>query len=211
MKKLSAAFGTLPMTWPVVCAFAAIIGIYVGVINQIPILYDTSFRDIAVSYEWWVLFAVLIVSNCKNAKEAGLKCLVFFLISQPVIFLVELPSIGSDKVLYYYTKIWLPITLLTLPGGAIAFYAKKQNALGAVVLSIGNTVVALLGVSYFQKLCHSFPRHLLTVVSCAAIIAVLLMGMQQKWKTRFLSAATTLLLTAGVIIWAVLNERVNKN
>ena len=88
MKKLSAAFGTLPMTWPVVCAFAAIIGIYVGVINQIPILYDTSFRDIAVSYEWWVLFAVLIVSNCKNAKEAGLKCLVFFLISQPVIFLV---------------------------------------------------------------------------------------------------------------------------
>lgn len=208
MKKLSAAFGTLSMTWPVVCAFAAIIGIYVGVINQIPILYDTSFRDIAVSYEWWVLFAVLIVSNCKNAKEAGLKCLVFFLISQPVIFLVELPSIGLDKVLYYYTKIWLPITLLTLPGGAIAFYAKKQNALGAVVLSIGNTIVALMGVSYFLKLYSAFPRHLLTVVSCAAIIAVLLMGMQQKWKTRFLSAATTLLLTAGVIIWAVLNERV---
>lgn len=208
MKNITTAFGGLPMTWPVVAAFAAIIGIYVGVINQIPILYDTSFRDIAVSYEWWVLFAVLIVSNCKNAKEAGLKCLVFFLISQPVIFLVELPSIGLDKALYYYTKIWLPITLLTLPGGAIAFYAKKQNALGAVALSIGNTVVALLGVSYFQKLCHSFPRHLLTVVSCAAIIAVLLMGMQQKWKTRFLSAATTLLLTAGVIIWAVLNERV---
>ena len=196
------------MTWPVIAAFAAIIGIYVGVINQIPILYDTSFRDIAVSYEWWVLFAVLIVSNCKNVKEAGLKCLVFFLISQPVIFLVELPSIGLDKVLYYYTKIWLPITLLTLPGGAIAFYAKKQNALGAVVLSIGNTVVALMGVSYFLKLYSAFPRHLLTVVSCAAIIAVLLMGMQQKWKTRFLSAATTLLLTAGVIIWAVLNERV---
>lgn len=114
--------------------------------------------------------------------------------------------IGQSSVLLH--QIWLPITLLTLPGGAIAFYAKKQNALGAVALSIGNTVVALLGVSYFQKLCHSFLRHLLTVVSCAAIIAVLLMGMQQKWKTRFLSAATTLLLTAGVIIWAVLNERV---
>lgn len=208
MKKLSTAFGTLPMTWPVVCAFAAIIGIYVGVINQIPILYDTSFRDIAVTYEWWVLFALLIVSNCKNAREAGMKCLVFFLISQPIIYLIELPMLGWDKAMYYYLRIWLPISLLTLPGGAVAFFAKKQNVLGAVVLSIGNTVVALLGVSYFQKLCHSFPRHLLTVVSCAAIIAVLLMGMQQKWKTRFLSAATTLLLTAGVIIWAVLNERV---
>lgn len=208
MKKLSAAFGTLPMTWPVICAFAAIIGIYVGVINQIPILYDTSFRDIAVSYEWWMLFAVLIVSNCKNAKEAGLKCLVFFLISQPIIYLVELPMLGWDKAMYYYLRIWLPISLLTLPGGAVAFFAKKQNVLGAVILGIGNTVVALLGVSYFQKLCHSFPRHLLTVISCASIIAVLLMGMQQKWKTRFLSAATTVLLTAGVIIWAVLNERV---
>ena len=208
MKKLSAAFGTLPMTWPVVCAFAAIIGIYVGIINQIPILYDTSFRDIAVTYEWWVLFALLIVSNCKSAREAGMKCLVFFLISQPIIYLIELPMLGWDKAMYYYLRIWLPISLLTLPGGAVAFFAKKQNVLGAVVLSIGNTVVALLGVSYFQKLCHSFPRHLLTVVSCAAIIAVLLMGMQQKWKTRFLSAATTLLLTAGVIIWAVLNERV---
>lgn len=208
MKKLSAAFGTLPMTWPVVCAFAAIIGIYVGIINQIPILYDTSFRDIAVTYEWWVLFALLIVSNCKSAREAGMKCLVFFLISQPIIYLIELPMLGWDKAMYYYLRIWLPISLLTLPGGAVAFFAKKQNVLGAVILGIGNTIVALLGVSYFQKLCHSFPRHLLTVVSCAAIIAVLLMGMQQKWKTRFLSAATTLLLTAGVIIWAVLNERV---
>ena len=208
MKKLSAAFGTLPMTWPVVCVSAAIIGIYVGVINQIPILYDTSFRDIAVTYEWWVLFALLIVSNCKSAREAGMKCLVFFLISQPIIYLVELPMLGWDKAMYYYLHIWLPISLLTLPGGAVAFFAKKQNVLGAVILGIGNTIVALLGVSYFQKLCHSFPRHLLTVVSCAAIIAVLLMGMQQKWKTRFLSAATTVLLTAGVIIWAVLNERV---
>ena len=145
------------MTWPVVCAFAAIIGIYVGVINQIPILYDTSFRDIAVTYEWWVLFAVLIVSNCKSAREAGMKCLVFFLISQPVIFLVELPSIGLDKVLYYYTKIWLPITLLTLPGGAIAFYAKKAKRVGRSCSSIGNTVVALLGVSYFQKALSFFP------------------------------------------------------
>ena len=191
MKKLSAAFGALPMTWPVVCAFAAIIGIYVGIINQIPTLYDTSFRDIAVTYEWWVLFAVLIVSNCKSAREAGMKCLVFFLISQPIIYLVELPTLGWDKALYYY-----------------AFFAKKQNVLGAVILGIGNTIVALMGVSYFLKLCSAFPRHLLTVISCASIIVVLILGMQKRWKTRILSAVTTVLLTAGVIIWAVLNERV---
>lgn len=152
MKKISAAFGGLPMTWPIVCGFAVIIGIYVGVINQIPILHDTSFQDVAVTLEWWVLFAVLIVSNCKSAREAGLKCLVFFLISQPVIYLIELPAIGLDKALYYYTSIWLPISLLTLPGGAVAFLAKRQNALGAAILGVGNTIVALMGVSYFRQI-----------------------------------------------------------
>ena len=208
MKKLSAAFGTLPMTWPVVCAFAAIIGIYVGVINQIPILYDTSFRDIAVTYEWWVLFALLIVSNCKSAREAGMKCLVFFLISQPIIYLIELPTLGWDKAMYYYLHIWLPISLLTLPGGAVAFFAKKQNVLGAVILGIGNTIVALMGVSHFLKLYSAFPRHLLTVISCASRSEERRVGKECRWKTRILSAATTVLLTAGVIIWAVLNERV---
>lgn len=207
MKKISAAFGGLPMTWPIVCGFAVITGIYVGVINQIPILHDTSFQDIAVTLEWWVLFAVLIVSNCKSAWEAGLKCLVFFLISQPVIFLVELPTIGLDKALYYYTGIWLPISLLTLPGGAIAFLAKRQNVLGAAILGVGNTIVALMGVSYFQQILKVFPRHLLTVASCAAIVAVTILGIQKKRRTRLLSAAITVLLTAVIAAWTVMNGR----
>lgn len=207
MKKISAAFGGLPMTWPIVCGFAVITGIYVGVINQIPILHDTSFQDIAVTLEWWVLFAVLIVSNCKSAWEAGLKCLVFFLISQPIIFLVELPTIGLDKALYYYMGIWLPISLLTLPGGAIAFLAKRQNVLGAAILGVGNTIVALMGVSYFQQILKVFPRHLLTVVSCAAIVAVTILGMQKKRRTRLLSAAITVLLTAVIAAWTVMNGR----
>lgn len=207
MKKISAAFGGLPMTWPIVCGFAVIIGVYVGVINQIPILHDTSFQDIAVTLEWWVLFAVLIVSNCKSAWEAGLKCLVFFLISQPIIFLVEVPTIGLDKALYYYTGIWLPISLLTLPGGAVAFLAKRQNVLGAAILGVGNTIVALMGVSYFMQMLGSFPRHLLTVVSCAAIVAVTILGMQKKRRTRILSAAITVLLAVGIAAWTVLNGR----
>ena len=207
MKKISAAFGGLPMTWPIVCGFAVIIGVYVGIINQIPILHDTSFQDIAVTLEWWVLFAVLIVSNCKSAWEAGLNCLVFFLISQPVIFLVELPTIGLDKALYYYTGIWLPISLLTLPGGAIAFLAKRQNVLGAAILGVGNTIVALMGVSYFQQILKVFPRHLLTVASCAAIVAVTILGMQKKRRMRLLSAAITVLLTAVIAAWTVMNGR----
>lgn len=207
MRKLSAAFGGLPMTWPVVCGFAVIIGVYVGVINQIPLLYDTSFQDIAATMEWWVLFAVLIVSNCASAREAGLKCLVFFLISQPIIYLIELPTLGWERALYYYTGIWLPISLLTLPGGVIAFFAKKQNLLGAAILGVGNTIVALLGVSYFLQMRSAFPRHLLTVIACAAIMSATVLGVQKTRRTRLLSLAVTLLLTAGALVWAALSGR----
>lgn len=207
MKKIADAFAHFPATWPVVCLFAAIVGVYVGIINQIPLLYDTSFRDIAVTCEWWVLFAVLIVSGCKSPWEAGAKCLVFFLISQPTIFLIELPTLGWSKALYYYARIWLPISLLTFPGGAIAFFAKKQNLPGAIILAIGNTIVALMGISYFQHMLGAFPRHLLTVLSCVGIIAATLFGMQKKRWTRLVSLAVTVLLTVGSIVWAALDGR----
>lgn len=196
------------MTWPAVCISAAVIGAYVGVINQIPLLRDTSFRDIAVTMEWWVLFAVLIAANCGRALEAGAKCLAFFLISQPVIFLVELPTVGLERALYYYIHIWLPISLLTLPGGAVAFFAKLQNALGAAILGVGNTVVALVGVSYFLQLRAAFPRHLLTVLSCAGIIVCTVLGVQKKWQIRLLFLLTTALLTAVIILVAVKSGRV---
>lgn len=205
MKKLSCVFGNLPMTWGIVCGFAVIIGVYVGVINQIPILRDTSFQDIAVTLEWWVLFAVLIVSNCKTAGEAAAKCLVFFLISQPVIYLTELPKLGLDRALYYYLNIWLPISLLTLPGGAIAFCAKRQDALGAAILGVGNAIVAVMGASYTMQMLSVFPRHLLTVVSCAGIIAVTVFGVQKTRRTRLLSLSVTVLLAAGAIILSTMS------
>lgn len=208
MRKLSELFGGLPMTWRRVCVCAAVIGVYVGVVNQIPFMQDTSFQDIAVTMEWWVLFAVLIATNCRRALEAGVKCLVFFLISQPIIFLVELPALGFEKALYYYLRIWLPISLLTLPGGEIAFFAKRQNALGAAILGVGNTIVALVGVSYALKLGSTFPRHLLTVLSCVGIMAVTVLGIQKKWRLRLLSLAVTAVLTTGIIVIAVKSGRV---
>lgn len=195
-------FGGINMTWLRVCVFAVAIGIYVGIINQIPFLYDTSFRDIAITHEWWVLFAVLIVSNSKGPLDAGLKCFVFFLISQPVIYIIELPTIGLQAALSYWLKIWLPITILTLPGGAVAYFSKKQNALGAVILGIGNAIVGILCVHYVTAVCSAFPRHLLTVVFCVAIIALLLFSIQRKMSTRLLSAGTTALLVAGAVIVA---------
>ena len=36
------------------------------------------------------ILAIFIIVNCKNSKDAIIKCFVFFLISQPLIYLVEI-------------------------------------------------------------------------------------------------------------------------
>ncbi len=57
----------------------------------LPITADTSFRDISVYLEWWILFGTIIICNSKSPKDSALKYFIFFLISQPLIYLIEVP------------------------------------------------------------------------------------------------------------------------
>ena len=59
MKKL---FGGLKITWPKLILFAVICGVYTAVM-ALKVPDGISFRDIAISYEWWILFAILIIVN----------------------------------------------------------------------------------------------------------------------------------------------------
>ncbi len=208
--KLSKLFGGLDMSWKHVIIFAVGIGVFVGLINQVPVLEETSFRDIAVSFEWWVLFAFLIVTNCKSGLEAAAKCFVFFLISQPLIYLVEIPTLGFALGMSYWTTTWLPATFLTLPGGFIAYYAKKQNALGAVILGLAGAILAIVSMHYLSVMFSPisfapFPRHLLTVLFCFAAIALMNIGIQKKGNMRALSLAITIVATVAFDGYCILN------
>lgn len=54
------------MTWIRVILFAVIAGVYTGLVMFVPAFEDTSFQDIGKLYEWWVIFAVIVVVNCKR-------------------------------------------------------------------------------------------------------------------------------------------------
>ena len=135
------------MSWLTVILFAVAAGIYTGAVMLIDALEETSFQDIGIAHEWWVFFAVIIVVNCNKSWEAMLKCFVFFLVSQPLVYIVQIlfGSLTIDKAWLYYGGVWLPATFLTLPGGFIAYHCKKQNLLGAVILGLGNTIQAFMG------------------------------------------------------------------
>ena len=120
MEKLK-FFSSQKMSWLKVIIFSISTAVLTAVLNLIPFLNNTSFQDIAISYECWILFAIYIIVNCQKWYEAALKTFVFFLISQPLIYLIEVPFDDMGFQLFTYYKFWFILTLLTLPGAASAF------------------------------------------------------------------------------------------
>ncbi len=208
--KIEHLYGQTNMTWLKVILFAVIAGIYTGIIMLIPALNNTSFQDIGVGYEWWVIFAVIVVVNCKKNWEAMLKCFVFFLISQPIIFAVEVlfNHITVEQAIQYY-NIWLVPTIMTIPGGFIAFYCKKQTVLGAIVLGLGNTIQLTLGVSYVVLCARDFPHHILSIAVSILSIVLMSFSIQKEKKNRLISLLLPVVLTGLLAILAALTGRLN--
>ena len=161
MRKIKTYFGELKMTWLRVILLALITAVYTALINQVPFLKDSSFQDIAIYVDWWILFAVFIIVNCEKWWEAALKCFVFFVVSQPLIYLIEVPFYAQRWEIFRYYDYWFKITLLTLPGAVIAFQLKKKNWLSVLVLSLATTYLAYASIDYFRAAMANFPNHIL--------------------------------------------------
>ena len=110
MKKI---FGRINLTWKKLFAFAILIGIYTGIIAMIPMLKDTSFNDITVTFEVWIFFGIFIIMNSKSAKDSALKCFVFFLISQPLVYIVQ-DLINHSNLFMTYYRFWIGWTNLSI-------------------------------------------------------------------------------------------------
>ena len=169
MKKL---FGEINLTWKKVIIAAIILGVYTGIVAMLPITTDTSFRDIAISFEWWILFGVIIITNSRSAKDSALKCFVFFLISQPLVYLVQVPfNIEGFGIFKYYPD-WFKWTLLTIPMGFIGYYLKKDKWWGLFILV---PVMLFLGIHYEGFLSETltfFPHRILSTIFCLATIII---------------------------------------
>ena len=156
------------LTWKRTIIFAILAGIYTGIVAAIPALEDTSFQDISISFEWWILFGILIIMNSTSPLDAELKCFVFFLISQPLVYLVQVPFNPLGFGLFRYYKRWLIWTFLTLPMGYAGYQMKKGGWPALLILS---PMLLLLGghIHHFMQEAFSFfPHHLLSLLFCIA-------------------------------------------
>ena len=201
MEKLKKYFGELDMTWPRVLLLALITAVYTAAMAAIPLLNDTSFEDISVTFEWWFLFAVFIVVNCKTTWEASLKCFVFFLVSQPLIYLFQVPFSTQGWGLFGYYRYWFIFTLLTLPGAAVAYQLKRKDWLSVAVLCVATGYLAFQSAMYFHSAALRFPRHLLSAIFCLALAVFFVLVLLDNKKQRIAALAIPLIIFAAAMVW----------
>ena len=191
MNNVKKFFLNYNMTWLRVILFAVITAVVTAVLNELKFLNDTSFQDIAIAFECWFLFAVFIIVNCETWWEASLKTFVFFLISQPLIYLIEVPFEPGGWEVFMYYKHWFLITVLTLPGAAVAFLVKKQKWYSVPVLSVATGYLAYAAVMYIDMMTRRFPHHLLSCVFCIALAVFFILVLFDKKSLRISSFAVT--------------------
>lgn len=192
-------FGGLKMSWPVVIIFAVLAGAYTALMALL-VPDSCSFHDIAVTFEAWVLMAIIIIVNCEKPLEAAAKTFVFFLISQPLVYLIQVPFSSMGWGLFGYYRYWFILTLLTFPGAFIGWFIKKDNIWSGLILSVMLVLLALLGVGYARTAIDSFPHHLLSAVYCFVCIPVLIFGVLKNKKARTAAGIISILACAVCII-----------
>ena len=187
MEKVKKLFGGIDLTWKKLIIFAVIAGVYTAVMAMLPIAEDTSFEDITISFEVWILFGILIIMNSKSAKDSALKCFVFFLISQPLVYLVQ-DIINHSSLFSTYYRFWILWTVCTIPMGFIGYYMKKDKWWGLLILI---PMLVFLGLHYsgfLGETLYFFPHHLLSALFC--VITMLLYSMFIFHNQRIKLAAT---------------------
>lgn len=168
-------FGGINLTWPRLIIASILIGLLVGIIMINPDWKDTSISQIGVGFSWWVLFGTIIIANSKSNADSALKCFVFFLISQPLIYLVQVPFAEMGWGLFMYYKYWAIWTVLTLPMGFVGYYIKKNNIWSALILSGPIFLLLIEGIGYTTpgvdgEISQYFAMGILSLIFIALII-----------------------------------------
>ena len=204
MKKL---FGGIDLTWKKLIIFAVICGFYTGVMAMIPATQDTSFRDISISFEWWILFAIIIIVNSKTPLDSAMKVFVFFLISQPLVYLVQVPFSPLGFGLFKYYPAWFQWTVLTLPMAFVGHFMKKDKWWGLLILAPMLLFLGFHYVSFFGEAIHFFPNHLLSALFCAVTLIIYPLYIFHDKRIRIAGLILSVLILAAATVYGIADER----
>lgn len=211
MEKIKNVFGEINLTWTKVIIFAILAGIYSAIMAIIPITNNTSFADITITFEVWILFGIIIIMNSKSAIDSALKCFVFFLISQPLIYLIQVPFSELGFQLFIYYKYWFIWTLLTFPMGFIGYYIKKDKWWGLLILT---PILVLLGyhyIGFLKETISFFPNHLLSTIFCIGTMILYPLVLFKNKINRIIGIIISSIIIITTTIIVLINGRISYN
>ena len=200
MKSLRKLFFETKPTWPRVLIFAVATAIVTAAALLIPAIEATSVSNIGVTVDCWILFALLIILNCEKPLEAGVKTFVFFLVSQPLIYLLQVPFYFDGWRIFQYYPYWGLVTLLTFPGAMIAWYVKKDNLWSALILSVATGYLAWSCVKWLDSCLRSFPYGLAACIFCGVCAVLFIFLLLRSRKGRLLCGVITLLAALAAVV-----------
>lgn len=205
---LNKVYGSLDMSWRNVILFAVGTAVLTFIFLVVPIFKNTSFERMGVTFEAWIFFAVIIMANCKTPVESALKTFVFFLISQPLIYLFQVPFSSMGWGLFGYYRYWAMWTVATLPMAYVGWYIKKKNWLSLVILL---PVLGLLTLDYTSSFIFTFkhfPYQIVTALFCLAQVLIYLYQFTPTWLHRAIGFGLPL---AAVLVYTMLTSRIDVN
>ncbi len=182
-------YGGLNMSWPVVLLYAVFAAALTFSFLMLPVFKDTSFARMGVYLEAWFFFAILLMANCKKPLESALKTFVFFLVSQPLIYLFQVPFNAYGWGIFRFYRYWFILTLLTLPMAYIGWYITKRNWLSVLILA---PVLAFLGVTAYDAgtaCLRQPPRLLVTALFCILQIVLYVLAFFPDGKKKLIGFA----------------------
>jgi hypothetical protein len=193
-------YGGINLTWLGVILYAVGTAVLTTIFLVVPIFKDTSFSRMGETLEAWIFFAVIIIANAKSPLESALKTFVFFLISQPLIYLFQVPFSWQGWGLFQYYRNWFILTLFTFPAAFIGWYIKKKNWLSLLILMPVLILLAYLCEGGLKHVIHEFPHLLIMVLFCIAQVVIYLYTFTENIWQKIVGALVPIAVIAVIML-----------
>ena len=192
-------YGGINLTWLGVILYAIGTAVLTTIFLVLPIFKGTSFSRMGETLEAWIFFAIIVIANSKKPLESALKTFVFFLISQPLIYLFQVPFSWQGWGLFQYYKFWFVLTILTFPAAFIGWYIKKKNWASLIILMPMLVLLAVTCKEGLKQVINHFPNLLIMVLFCIAQILIYVYKFTEKMPQRIVGLSVPIVIVAVML------------
>ena len=199
-KFLDKLFGGINFTWPKLILYAVGAAVLTTIFLVFPIFKDTSFMRMGETLEAWILLAIIIIANSKSPLDSALKTFIFFLISQPLIYLFQVPFNWQGWGIFQYYRYWFMLTLYTFPAAFIGWFIKKKNWLSLLILMPMLILLAITAHGGAVNVIHNFPHLIITTIFCITQILIYLIVFTKNLAQKFVGILIPVIVVVGLLL-----------